>query len=137
MTRKQREILPDWPLPVAAVAVVLQRSRFPLNAKTPAIETEKARLRAEFLQFGDWMVAQLSDRGNLSDFFEPKTGEPVKSRPGAIACDCVAVTSALLGYATIPGPCARIEHPRWGTAVYPGIAVSVATPAAMKAAILD
>lgn len=135
LIRHQEEILPDWHLPIASVAIVLQRSRFPLQTENRAVETEKAELREELIRFGD-RVARQGDRGFLSDFFEPKTGEPMRSSPGSITCDCVAVAAALLGYATIPGTCSSLKHPRWGTAVYPGVFISSATPEVLEAAVL-
>jgi len=137
ITNHQGEILPDWKVPVASLAVVLQRSRLSLRDETPAVEVEKVKLRDTFLRFGNQFVTHLSDRGISADFFDPRNGYPLMSRPGSISCDCVAAIEALLGYAVVPGICSRIDHPRWGSAVYPGILAGATSPENLKAALLS
>ena len=127
-------VLPDWVLPVnpCRVVVFLQQSRYPLADTAPHIEREKDRLREKFMGFGSDVLRYLRDRGFLTDLIDPRTGYPQISRPGEIPHDDTAVVKALLGLPVIYNGCSVLEHPSWGSAVYPGILISSASPQIIK-----
>jgi len=126
-------VFPDWVLPVTTcrVIVVLQQSRYPLAETASHIEREKDRLRERFLSFGSDVVRYLRDRGFITDLIDPRTGYPLLSRPGEIAHDDTAAIKALLGYPVIHNSCSVLEHPSWGSAVYPSILISSASSRAI------
>ena len=127
-------VFPDWVLPVTTcrVVVVLQQSRYPLTDTALHIEREKDRLRERFINFGSDVVRNLRDRGFLTDLIDPRTGYPQLSRPGEIAHDDTAVVKALLGFPIVHNSCSVLEHPSWGSAVYPGILMSSASEQVIK-----
>lgn len=130
-------VFTDWVLPITTcrVVVILQQSRYPLADTAPHIEREKDRLREKFMGFGSDVVRHLRDRGYLSDLIDPRTGYPQLSRPGEIAHDDTAVVKALLGFPVIHNSCFVLEHPSWGSAVYPGILMSSASPRVIKSVL--
>ena len=120
-------ILPDWKDELKmSVVIVLQQSQFSLVESTPVIEAEKQRLRARFMRFACDVAFNLRDRNYISDLIDPRTGYPLLSRPGQIPHDDTAVVKALLEYPIICNKCRVLIHPKWGTAVYPSILISVA-----------
>lgn len=127
-------VFPDWVLPVTTcrVVIVLQQSRYPLADSAPHIEREKDRLRERFIGFGSDVLRNLRARGYLSDLIDPRTGYPQLSRPGEIPHDDTAVVKALLGFRVIHNSCSVLEHPSWGSAVYPSILMSSASPQVIK-----
>ena len=126
-----QRIIPNWTASAIWVVIVLQRSRFPLTAVNPAVEREKERLRNRLLRFGFHLASVLGDRG-LIEIIDPRTGYPLFSRPGEMTHDDVAVVQNLLGYSVESGECSALVHPRWQTAVYPGILLSSADPSDIK-----
>lgn len=126
------QIVPDWTLPVAWVVVVLQQSRFPLAETAVYVEREKDRLREKFMRFGCAVVSHLRDQGFLADLIDPRNGYPWLSRPGEIPHDDAAVVKALLGLPVTTGNCSILNHPNWGSAVYPSILMSSASPSVIK-----
>lgn len=125
-------VIPDWNLPVLWVVVVLQQSRYELVETTPHVEREKERLREKFIRFGFEVAFKLHDRGFLTDLIDPRTGYPLLSHPGQIPHDDTAVVKALLGLPMIHNSCRTLEHHKWGTAVYPSIMLSSASPTIIK-----
>jgi hypothetical protein len=120
-------ILPDWKNKLEmSVAIVLQKSRFALTESSPQIETEKQRLREKFMRFACDVAFHLRDNNHLTDLIDPRTGYPLLSRPGQIPHDDTAVVKALLKYPIICNECRVLVHPKWGTAVYPSILISLA-----------
>jgi hypothetical protein len=132
VTQNLSDLLPDWSAKTAWVILVLQQSQFPLNQRKSEIEMEKNRLRNQFLNFSLSVVKTLSDRGFCSNFFDPITGYPVLSGRGIITHDDVAVTNALLGFPMTSDHCPGLIHPRWQTAVYPGVLMTTATPTVIE-----
>ena len=123
------QLLPGWSIPVASVLVVLQKSHIALLNTTPETESKKNQLRQRFIKFGCHTAVKLCKMGHLADLFDPQTGLPVISVPGQLKLDDVAVVHACLGYPiTDRGGCLVIDHPAWGSAVYPSILVSSAHP---------
>ncbi len=125
-------VLPGWNLPVLWVVIVLQQSQYELVERTPPVEREKERLREKFMRFGFDVAFNLRDRGFLSNLIDPRTGYPLLSPPGEIPHDDTAVVKALLGFPIIRNRCRVLEHPLWGTAVYPSTLLTSAPPKIIK-----
>lgn len=121
-------VLPGWSWPVLWVVIVLQQARYTLVESTPPVEREKERLREKFMRFGFEVAFNLRDRGFSSNLIDPRTGYPLLSRPGEIPHDDTAVVQALLGFPIIRNRCRVLEHPDWGTAVYPSTLLTSAPP---------
>ncbi|MBW4563694.1 MAG: methylmalonic aciduria and homocystinuria type D protein [Mojavia pulchra JT2-VF2] len=122
-------ILPDWKQQSFLwVVIVLQQSRYQLLESTAEVEREKERLREKFMRFGCDLAFNLRDRGYLTDLIDPRTGFPLLSHSGVIPHDDTAVVKALLNYPVIQDKCCVLVHPNWGTAVYPSILISEASP---------
>lgn len=122
-------LLPNWSVPVKSVLIVLQKSQFALLNKTFDTEQQKQSLREQFLRFGQIIACKLGELGYLTEVFDPQSGRPLFSPPGQIQLDDVAVVQACLGYPlTQQGGCSILQHPAWGSAVYPSILVSSAHP---------
>lgn len=134
MAQNLERVFPDWVLPVTTcrVVVVLQQSRYPLADTAPHIEREKDRLRERLISFGCDVARALQKRGVLADLIDPRTGYPLLSRLGEIPHDDTAVVNALLGFPVTTDKCSVLTHPSWGTAVYPGILMSSASPSVIK-----
>lgn len=123
------QLLPEWSVPVVSVLIVLQMSQSVLLDKTPQTELQKQRLRERFIKFGRRFASKLYEIGYLSEIFDPQTGLPLLSEPGQLKLDDVAVVQACLGYQLVDrGGCSILQHPAWGSAVYPSILVSSAHP---------
>ena len=123
------QLLPDWWVPVLSVLIVLQHCPVTLVTKTPETEAHKHHLRDRFLHLGQQLVYQVQERGYRADLFDPRTGLPMLSAPGALALDDVAVVQAALGYPLInTGGCWLINHPTWGSAVFPSVMLASAPP---------
>ncbi len=121
------QLLPDWSVTASSMLLVLQRSPCALFDRTPQTEANKNRLRTQFLELGLHFAAILRDRGYAAEVFDPKTGLPMLSSPGALVLDDVAIARAVLGYATLNhGNCSILLHPTWGSAVYPSTLISSA-----------
>lgn len=128
-------VIPDWNLPVLWVVVVLQQSRYELVETTPRVEREKERLREKFMRFGFEVAFKLRERGFLTDLIDPRNGYPLLSRPGEIPHDDTAVVKSLLGFPVIRNSCRVLEHPTWGTAVYPSTIMSSASPTIIESVL--
>jgi hypothetical protein len=128
------QLLPGWLIPVVSVLVVLQQCQFPLLDKTPEAEQQKHELRKRFINFACKVALKLHEMGYLVDIFDPRTGWPMLSQPGRLKLDDVAVVQASLGYQLSDrGGCMILEHPAWGSSVYPSILVSSAEPTVVEA----
>lgn len=128
--RHSAKLLPTWTRPVGSVIVMLQPTGCDLAERSTTTEEQKQQLRQRFLQVGQAIALHLQAQGHLADLFDPKTGYPVLSQPGSLALDDVAVVQACLGYPiNFLKDCCVLLHPRWGSAVYPSVLMSSATPA--------
>lgn len=127
----------DYVLPVTTcqVVVILQQSRYFLADTASHIEREKDRLRERFISFGCEVVRTLQKRGLLADLIDPRDGYPLFSRRGEIPHDDTAAVNALLGFPVTTDKCSVLTHPSWGTAVYPGILMSSASPTVIKSVL--
>lgn len=132
ISQNLERILPDWNLPVIWVVLVLQQSQYKLLEKKPYIEREKDCLREQFIRLCFEVAFNLRDRGFLTDLIDPRNGYPLLSRPGEILHDDTAVVRALLSFPVIDNNCHVLEHPIWGTAVYPSTMISAASPTIIK-----
>lgn len=121
------QLLPDWGVPVASVLIIMQRSQVYLCDRTQLTETEKNMLRQRFITWGKRIAEQLAALGHLAEIFDPRTGTPIRSQAGLLTLDDVAVVRAHLHYPLVEtGGCWILEHPRWGTAVFPAVLLSSA-----------
>ncbi|MBD2019644.1 methylmalonic aciduria and homocystinuria type D protein [Leptolyngbya sp. FACHB-36] len=128
------KLLPDWSCPVASVLVVLQSCPCELLQRTQQAEVQKQTLRQRFLSVGYEVATKLERMGYLADVFDPKTGRPLRSRPGPLRLDDVAVVRSCLGYPILDrNGCSVLLHPAWGSAVYPSTIVSSAAPDVLDA----
>lgn len=129
----QQQILPDWRLPIGSVLVLLQRAPIALLDRTAETEVCKDQLRERCLGWGEGVGAVLRQSAHCSAMFDPRTGLPIDTRAGTLRLDDVAVVRSILGYATLQqGGCATILHPDWGSAVYPSVLLSSASPLAVE-----
>lgn len=121
------QLLPSWSVSASSMLLILQRSPCTLFERILPTEIAKNRLRNQFLQIGLHIASQLSDRGYVTEVFDPKTGLPVLSTAGSLQLDDVAIARTMLGYATLNhGNCSILLHPTWGSAVYPATLISSA-----------
>lgn len=131
--RYRDRLLPDWSCGVGSVLIALQHSACNLAEQSHRAETQKNLLRETFLQWGQLVASQLRQVGYCTETFDPKTGQPLFSKPGTLWLDDVAVIRVCLGYPTTQvGGCWVIVHPEWGTAVYPSVILSSATPELLR-----
>jgi len=122
-------LLPDWPCGVGTVLIMLQQAACDLAQRSPFTELQKNYLRENFIQTGIAIANQLRQIGYCADPFDPKTGQPLLSKPGPLGLDDIAVIRACLGYPTVQiEGCSIILHPDWGSAVYPSVILSSAPP---------
>jgi hypothetical protein len=127
------QLLPSWSAPVSSVLIVIQPCELALVDRTAETEIHKFQLRQKFTEFGYKIVTQLQQNGHFADLFDPKTGLPMFSVPGQLRLDDVAVIRSTLGYSVLNrGGCLTIEHPTWGSAVYPSILVTSACSAVLE-----
>ncbi|MGK7872144.1 MAG: methylmalonic aciduria and homocystinuria type D protein [Xenococcaceae cyanobacterium] len=125
----RQKIIPNWESDPVVVIVVLQQSKHSLTNTGPHIEKEKDRLRKKFIYFGCALTSALNNDEFLADLIDPRNGYPLFTRPGKSIHDDVATASTLLGYTKVPkGECSMLNHPEWGTAVYPSTLISSASP---------
>ncbi|MBW4469636.1 MAG: methylmalonic aciduria and homocystinuria type D protein [Stenomitos rutilans HA7619-LM2] len=130
---QRNKLLPDWLFPVRSMLIVLQPCECDLHERSLLAERQKRKLRRQFLKFGYAIVAQIKHRGYAAALFDPRTGLPLLTRPGALRLDDVAVVQAALGYQVANSHgCSMILHPIWGRAVYPSTLVSSAEPAVVE-----
>lgn len=118
--------------------IVLQPCDCDLLERSPRAETQKRQLRRRFLKLGYAIATQIKHKGYTAALFDPRTGLPLLTRPGAFRLDDVAVVQAALGYkVTHSHGCSLILHPTWGRAVYPSTLVSSAEPALVEQILSD
>lgn len=123
------QFLPQWDVAAESVLIVLQRVPEPLCVTTPRIDSYKQHCRHRFLIWAEQIASQLQTQGYRCDIFDPRTGQPMLSQPGERCLDDAAVVQACLRYDLKPcGDCCVIDHPEWGSAVYPSILITSAPP---------
>jgi hypothetical protein len=132
----QARLLPDWTCPVSSVLVILQRSPTFLLDRTTETEACKSQLRQQFIELGKHITQTLQQITHLAAVFDPCTGLPLGSLAGELRLDDVAVVRSLLGYAIATiGGCSIVIHPEWGSAVYPSVLLSSASPETLEIAV--
>jgi hypothetical protein len=130
------QLLPEWLVPVLSVLIVLQHCPVFLGEKTAETEFHKQQLRAQFVQLGRRIVLKLNQLNYQAEIFDPRTGFPLLSQPGSLRLDDVAVIKASLDYPlTEIGGCWIIDHPTWGSAVFPSVLLSAAEPYMTQAVV--
>ena len=121
------QLLPSWSRPMMSILVVLQQCPGAMLSRTLVTEMQKQQRREQFLQFGHQVALELEPMGHLVELFDPATGWPLRSPPGQLHLDDVAVVRAALQYPTVAqGNCTLVIHPDWESAVYPSVLVSSA-----------
>jgi hypothetical protein len=118
------KLLPDWKIPPQTIAIILLKSQFDLNLETNLINQEKDRLLHYFLTLGETL--KRVNHPHLTEVISPKDGTPQYSRRGELIFDLVATVHHSLRFdfsRTVQG-CKVLNHPLWGTAVYPGLFLS-------------
>ncbi|MGB7416627.1 MAG: methylmalonic aciduria and homocystinuria type D protein [Thermosynechococcaceae cyanobacterium] len=135
ITQHVTELLPEWPVPVRSVLIVMQHCPVPLVERNADTEDYKRQLRQQFIEFGHQIAGRLHTLGHRTEIFDPKTGQPLLSQPGSMTLNDVAVVQAVLGYPLFQTEegCWILEHPRWGTAVFPAVLMSSAEPGVVDA----
>uniref|UniRef100_A0A832M2P8 Methylmalonic aciduria and homocystinuria type D protein n=1 Tax=Oscillatoriales cyanobacterium SpSt-402 TaxID=2282168 RepID=A0A832M2P8_9CYAN len=129
LNRHRHNLLPEWSCGISSVLIVIQYAGCALVERTERTEARKNQLRQNFLELADAIAIRLHCLGYLVDMFDPKTGFPISSKPGVIKLDDVAVVHSCLGYSVMQVEgCSILLHPNWGTAIYPSVILSSATP---------
>jgi len=122
------QLLPSWSRPIVSILVVLQQCSRAMLQRTLLTERQKQQGREQFLQFGYQVALELEPLGHWVELFDPATGWPLRSPPGSLHLDDVAVVKAALAYPTnVQGDCTLVIHPDWQSAVYPSVLVSTAS----------
>lgn len=130
------QLLPGWLEPARSILIVLQQAKQPLLQRTKTTEADKCQLREQFIDLGQQVSDRLQPLGYRCEVFDPRTGLPLFSPPGILHLDDIAVVRATLGYPTLrQGKCQILQHPVWGTAVYPSILVSSAAPEVVESIV--
>lgn len=128
------KLLPDWQVPPQTIVLVLLNSRFPLDREGELIESEKDRLLKQFMEWGKSFYLMSHEQGFLTEIICPKAGIPQYSKKGEAHFDLVATVHHSLRFnfsRTVKG-CKTLVHPRWDTAVYPGLFLSRTTAVAVE-----
>ena len=133
MVHNWEKLLPDWQVPPQTIVIVLINSQFPLDEEGELIEQEKDRLLKQFMQWGQSFHLMSQKQGFLTEIICPKEGIPQYSKKGDAHFDLVATVHHSLGFnfSTVKG-CKTLLHPRWHTAVYPGLFLSGTTAVAVE-----
>ncbi len=121
-----RKLLPDWLAMPQGIILILQQSRLPLSVFHPAVALEKERLREQFISLAQSIKFSYGIQGISTIAIDPQNGHPLDQRGGTLHFDMVEVVQQLLQYPyqmTSEG-CKVLIHPRWQTAVYPGLLIS-------------
>ncbi len=126
VTTHLRDLLPSWQGETISVILVLQQAQISLMEVSFEVEQEKARLWDNLIRFSEKLADKLEDQGYFTDYFDPATGYPRRSRSGILSHNDVAAVHHALGYNLHRGKCTSLIHPLWGTAVYPGVVISAA-----------
>lgn len=128
------QLLPSWSRSILSILVVLQQCSGAMLSRTLTTESQKQQGREQFLQFGHQVALELESLGHLVELFDPATGWPLRSPPGQLRLDDVAVVRAALAYPTVTqGDCTLLIHPDWESAVYPSVLVSTAAVGLLEA----
>ncbi|TRU76152.1 MAG: hypothetical protein EWV47_06990 [Microcystis viridis Mv_BB_P_19951000_S68] len=85
------------------------------------------------MQWGQSFHLMSQKQGFLTEIICPKAGTPQYSKKGEAHFDLVATVHHSLGFnfSTVKG-CKTLLHPRWHTAVYPGLFLSGTTAVAVE-----
>ncbi|WP_013334520.1 methylmalonic aciduria and homocystinuria type D protein [Gloeothece verrucosa] len=133
-----KSFLPDWESPPVSVIIVLQRSQVALINQGADIEAEKDFLRQKFLDFSYALCRSLDEQRFLTDIIDPRSGYALFSRQGSQSHDDCQVIHQLRQIPIIKqNLCKSLDHPSWGTAVYPGVLMSLAPASKIQPLIVD
>ncbi|MGL6345086.1 MAG: methylmalonic aciduria and homocystinuria type D protein [Waterburya sp.] len=133
----QRQLLPDWNVPISHLILLLQQSAISLSECNPKVAAEKNNLRAKFISFGCNLIVALQAQGHKGDLFDPRTGYPLYTSQGKLTLDDNAVVKALLNYPVVGYQnCSLLTHPIWNNHVYPGT-IAVSAPQKLVESLLE
>ncbi len=124
------QLLPNWKIHPASIIIVLFYCQIPIKTVNQGVETEKKRLKQEFLQFANSLRVILQKEKCLIEIIDPQEGKPINTNQGAINFDIVATIHQLLGFSfenTNEG-CKILNHPTQKNAIYPTILLSNRCP---------
>eukprot|EP00240_Pyramimonas_obovata_P007094 CAMPEP_0118921606 /NCGR_PEP_ID=MMETSP1169-20130426/829_1 /TAXON_ID=36882 /ORGANISM="Pyramimonas obovata, Strain CCMP722" /LENGTH=157 /DNA_ID=CAMNT_0006862357 /DNA_START=194 /DNA_END=667 /DNA_ORIENTATION=+ len=84
------------------------------------VETEKDRLLERFCNWAKAVCEKLDKKGFWSDYTDPCSGLPMRTRESQTVYGEVDALTTLLGYQTANAGCCKvILHPKWGSSIYP------------------
>jgi len=97
-----------------------QPAREDLVSVGPKVQEEKDRLLNAFMAFAQILCDALGKRGYWCDYIDPCSGLPMVTMQRNKVYSEVDGIEALLGYKSYnAGFCKILQHPKWGTSVYP------------------
>jgi len=97
-----------------------QNSEVDLVRVGEEVEIEKDRLLERFCDWAKAVCEKLDKKGFWSDYLDPCSGLPVRTREGQVVYSEVDALSTLLGFATANAGCCKVVlHPKWGSSIYP------------------
>ena len=133
---RQQQFLTGWDLPASYLVLVLQRSQVDFKTMNRQVIQAKDKLRANFIRLGCNLIFALLDKGYQSDLFDPRTGYPLLSQPGALTFDDNTAIATLLNYPVVSYQnCSLLTHPQWDYNFYPSTIVTSAPKDIVEKAI--
>ncbi len=124
------DLLPTWKRIPNSILIILLYAKLPLEIINQDSQTEKQRLKQEFLQLGNQLKYSLHKENCFIEIIEPQEGKPINSNNATINFDMIAIIHQILGfnyYHTKQG-CKVLNHPIQKTAIYPSILISDTDP---------
>ncbi|RKP14106.1 hypothetical protein BJ684DRAFT_15550 [Piptocephalis cylindrospora] len=114
--------LPSGPdAPTLHILPTFQPTSCPILSWTPEAAAEKDHLLLTFTTWANRLTLALHAEGHWADLTDPASGLPVHTQQGPSFYPDVEGAERLLRYATVDiGGCRLLEHPKWGSRVYPG-----------------
>eukprot|EP00941_MAST-03F_sp_MAST-3F-sp1_P003415 g3415.t1 len=116
----------------------MQRSSVDICKLGPEVEKEKDRLLISFMSFSKTLRKLLLEAEPTcwADYIDPCSAFPVNEAQSASGYSEVDGLQVLLRFRTNQaGGCKIVEHPEWGTSLYPATFFTTATFENIKAAI--
>ncbi|WP_243397345.1 hypothetical protein [Crocosphaera subtropica] len=120
------DLLPKWKLVPRSIIIILLHAKLPIEKINQETQTEKERLKEEFLQLGNKLKYVLQQENWLIEIIDPQEGKPINSKNATMNFDMIAIVNQILGfnyYHTKQG-CKVLNHPTQKTAIYPSLLVS-------------
>jgi Methylmalonic aciduria and homocystinuria type D protein len=96
-----------------------QKARCDLVATGEDVELEKDRLLNCFIDFAHTLCEKLRSAGYWADYIDPCSGLPMITRNHKVYSEVDGMECCLNYKSYNAGFCKVLQHPKWGTAVYP------------------